>query len=115
MLPTLFYPANAEDVVSGGKVLRIQGSIGNAAKRSVVTIDRGANQGVQSGHVFNVSQTGQFVKDPYTNKTIQLPSERVATIMVFKTFDNVSYAYVLESEFPFGVGAEIHPPIITEE
>ena len=113
-LPTLFYPVNAEDVISGGKIVRVQGSIGTAAIRSVVTIDRGKNQGVQSGHVFSVNQEGQFVNDPKTGRALQLPEEQIGTIMVFNVFDNLSYAYVLESQIPINLGAKINPPIMTD-
>src|SRR5690606_12675479 len=50
-LPTLVYPTNAENVTAGGSVGRVMGSIGTAAVHSVVTIDRGSLQGVQSGQV----------------------------------------------------------------
>ncbi|MEN3980255.1 LysM peptidoglycan-binding domain-containing protein [Acinetobacter sp. CWB-B33] len=114
MLPTLFYPANAENVTAGGSIIRVQGSIGMAAANSVVTIDRGALQGVQTGHVFSVNQKGQIVNDPQTREKIQLPGQRVGTIMVFKTFDNLSYAYVLDSDLPIKVGASIQPPLLDE-
>ena len=113
-LPTMFYPVNADDVVAGGKVIRVQGSIGAAAVRSVVSIDRGTNQGVKVGDVFSVNDVGQMVKDPVTRKTIQLPSENVGSIMVFKAFDNISYGYVLESSLPINVGALLTPPIMNE-
>ena len=61
MLPTLFYPTHAENVSAGGQVLRVMGSIGTAAKHSVVAIDRGTLHGVQSGYVFSVTQKGQSV------------------------------------------------------
>ena len=68
MLPTLFYPTNAEEVVAGGQVVRVMGSIGTAAKHSVVTIDRGSLQGVQVGHVLTVNQKGEVVTDPKTKE-----------------------------------------------
>ncbi|WP_353144519.1 LysM peptidoglycan-binding domain-containing protein [Acinetobacter pragensis] len=114
MLPTLFYPTNADSVTEGGSIIRVQGSIGMAAINSVVTIDRGALQGVQSGHVFSVNQEGQIVNDPKTREKIQLPGQRIGTIMVFKTFDNLSYAYVLDSDLPIKTGASIQPPLLDE-
>jgi hypothetical protein len=114
MLPTLFYPTNAENVTAGGSVVRVMGSIGTAAVHSVVTIDRGSLQGVQSGQVFSVNQKGEIVTDPKTKERVQLPGQRIGNIMVFKTFDNLSYAYVLESELPIKVGATIQPPLMDD-
>ena len=110
MLPTLFYPTHAENVSAGGQVLRVMGSIGTAAKHSVVAIDRGTLHGVQSGYVFSVMQKGEVVTDPKTKERVQLPGERIGNIMVFKSFDHISYAYVLDSELPIKVGASLQAP-----
>ncbi|ENW88015.1 MULTISPECIES: LysM peptidoglycan-binding domain-containing protein [Acinetobacter] len=114
MLPTLFYPTNAEHIAADGQVVRVMGSIGTAAKHSVVTIDRGQVHGVQSGHVFAVTQKGEVVTDPKTRERVQLPGERIGYAMVFKTFDQLSYAYILDSELPIKVGAGIQPPIMED-
>ncbi len=110
MLPTLFYPTEANQVTQGGQIVRVMGSIGSAAKNSVVTIDRGRLDGVQSGHVFAIYQQGETVQDPKTKERVKLPNQKVGTLMVFRTFDQLSYAYVLESSLPIKVGAEILPP-----
>ncbi|ANF82806.1 peptidoglycan-binding protein LysM [Acinetobacter sp. NCu2D-2] len=114
MLPTLFYPTSAENITAGGIVVRVQGSIGTAAKHSVVTIDRGASHGVEVGDVFEVNQAGEWTVDPKTNERIQLPGEEIGSIMVFKTFNNLSYAYVLESALPMKVGAQIQVPSLED-
>jgi hypothetical protein len=114
MLPSLFYPTNATTVTAGGQIVRVLGSIGTAARQSVVAINRGTTDGVQSGHAFAVSQQGQIVKDPKTHETIQLPDERIGYLMVFKTFEHLSYAYVLDSERPIKVGSAILPPILED-
>jgi hypothetical protein len=114
MLPTLFYPTSAENVTDGGKVVRVMGSIGAAAVHSVVTIDRGLLQGVQPGYVFNVTLKGEVTTDPKTKERIQLPGQRAGQVMVFKSFDHLSYAYVLESELPIKVGSTIQPPLMDD-
>ncbi len=114
MLPSLFYPTSADNITPGGIVVRVQGSIGTAARHSVVTIDRGTTHGVQIGDVFNVNKQGQIVTDPKTQERISLPTEQVGSIMVFKAFDNLSYAYVLESALPMKVGSSIQPPLLDE-
>lgn len=110
MLPTLFYPVEAENVIQDGRVIRVQGSIGTAALGSVVTLDRGSQHGVQSGHVFAISQQGEIVTDPKTKERIQLPGQRIGQVMVFKTFDQFSYGYVLSSKLPIKVGANLVAP-----
>jgi hypothetical protein len=58
-LPTLFYPVDAKQVKDGGKIIRVMGSIGRAAKNSVVTLDRGTAQGIQVGQIFDITQQGE--------------------------------------------------------
>lgn len=107
MLPTLFYPTEANEVTEGGKIIRVMGSIGTAARHNVVTIDRGVQHSTQVGQVFSVYQQGEVVQDPKNKEAVKLPSQRIGQVMVFKTFDRLSYAYVLESELPIKVGALI--------
>ena len=110
MLPTLFYPIDAKQVRDGGKVIRVLGSIGTAAKNGVVTVDRGTADGVEIGQVFSTYQEGEIVQDPKTKEKVKLPGLYVGSLMIFKSFDRISYAYVLESELPIKVGSNIQPP-----
>ena len=110
MLPTLFYPIDAKQVRDGGKVIRVLGSIGTAAKNGVVTVDRGTADGVEIGQVFSTYQEGEIVQDPKTKEKVKLPGQYVGSLMIFKSFDRISYAYVLDSELPIKVGSNIQPP-----
>lgn len=113
-LPTIFYPTAQNEVLTGGKIVRVQGSIGTAAVHGVVTIDRGIIDGAKAGQVFSIYQQGEVVNDPKTKEAIKLPNQNIGTIMVFKTFDHFSYAYVLDSALPIKVGAAIQTPAIAE-
>ena len=110
MLPTLFYPTDAGQVKDGGKIIRVMGSIGTAAKNGVVTVDRGTADGIEIGQVFSIYQDGETVRDPKTKETVKLPGQYVGSVMIFKSFDRISYAYVLESELPIKIGSNIKPP-----
>ena len=109
-LPSMFFPTATNDVQEGGQIIRVLGSIGTAAQRSVVTLNRGTRHGAHSGHVLSVYQQGEVVRDPKTKEAIQLPQQRIGNIMIFKTFDNFSYAYVLDSSLPIKVGAQVKTP-----
>ena len=109
-MPSLFYPIAANEVTAGGKVIRVQGSIGTAALHSVVTLDRGQLHGAKAGQVFSLYEDGETVVDPQTKEMVKLPGQRVGTAMIFKAFDQLSYAYILESALPIKIGANIQPP-----
>jgi hypothetical protein len=110
-LPTLFYPVSANQVRADGQVIRVLGSIGAAAKRSVIAINRGITDGVQVGHVFAIDQRGELTTDPKTKEKVQLPGQRIGHAMVFKTFDRISYAYVTDSSLPIKLGATLSAPL----
>ena len=110
MLPTLFYPTDANQVRDGGKIIRVMGSIGTAARNGVVPVDRGTADGVEIGQVFSAFQAGEVVKDPKTKEIVKLPGQYVGSVMIFKSFDRLSYAYVLESDLPIKIGSDIKSP-----
>lgn len=110
VIPPVFFPAPA-NVDRGGLIVRVMGSIGSAAKGSVVAINLGSNNGARPGDVLTVYRKGPVVRDVQDNDTpVRLPSEAAGTVMIFKTFDNISYAYVLSSELPLNKGDQLLPP-----
>jgi LysM domain len=74
----------------------------------VVALNRGSGDGLEAGHILAISQRGDVVRDRYSKggigassltagKKVQLPHERVGVVMVFKAFDKMSYALVMET------------------
>ena len=109
-IPPVFYPTPAS-VTRGGLIVRVMNSINSAARGSVVAINLGSTQGAKPGDVLTVYQKGPLVRDIRDNDTpVRLPSEPTGMVMVFNTFDNISYAYVLSSELPLNVGDQLLPP-----
>jgi hypothetical protein len=109
-IPPVFYPTPAA-VNRGGMIIRVMDSISSAAKGSVVAINLGSAHGAKPGDVLTVFQKGAVIRDIKDKDTpVRLPSEPTGMVMVFNTFDNISYAYVLDSELPLNVGDQLLPP-----
>ncbi len=108
-LPGVFYPTNATNILPG-RVIRVMDGVAAAGARSVIALNRGAREGVAPGQVFALHQRGARVLDPRRQDTVQLPSERVGLAMVFRSFDKLSYALVLEADAPVRVGDAVRPP-----
>jgi hypothetical protein len=106
----IFHPSNPEGVKSG-KILRVFGSIGSATQFSVIAVNRGTQDGVKPGHTFALYRRGELISDRVSQEDIRLPSERTGLAMVFRAFDRVSYALILNSTKVVKVGDEIRPPI----
>ncbi len=110
VIPPVFYPAPAQ-VSRGGMIVRVMDSITSAARGSVVAINLGTAQGAKPGDVLTVYQKGPLVRDTIDNdNSVRLPSEESGMVMVFNSFDDISYAYVLSSELPLNVGDQLLPP-----
>ncbi len=108
--PPVFYPAPAE-VIRGGMIVRMLDDLRVGGKHSVVAINLGSLQGARVGHILDVYKKGKLVRDVYDNDLpVRLPNELVGQLMVFKTFDNISYGYVLEADVPLKVGDQLLPP-----
>ena len=92
---------------------------------NVVALNRGTAAGLEPGHVLAVFQTrrrrarhllegrsGRCQADVQYRRRpkVQLPEERVGVIMVFKAFDRMSYALVMESTHEIRQGDRARNP-----
>lgn len=86
-----------------GSIVSIVDGVTRIGQYQVVTLNLGKQQGVELGHVFAVYQRGEQVRDIVSderNDTVQLPDERAGIVMVFRSFERVSYALVMEATGP---------------
>jgi LysM domain len=94
-----YIPRAPEQVIQGGRIISVYGSaVVNASQNQVVAINRGKADGLEVGHVLAIQKDGEsFVDRTDPSKPIvKLPDERNGLLMVFRTFDKVSYALVLQ-------------------
>lgn len=87
-----------------GRVLAVYGGLTEAGRNSIITLNRGTRDGLENGHVLALYRLGETVVEKVNDRggervvdTIKLPDERYGLIFVFRTFDQVSYALVMES------------------
>lgn len=75
----------------------------------VISINRGSAQGVEPGHVLALYKsilvrrdrsTGPFYMGEPRAPNVQLPEERYGLAFVFRVFENVSYALVMQASLP---------------
>ncbi len=76
----------------------------------VVTLNLGDRNELQSGDVLAIYTTGVVVRDPVTGERLQTPDVRAGVLMVFRTFEKVSYALVLKAEQTLKVGDKVRNP-----
>lgn len=90
-----------------GRVMSIYGggaSLGEAGIRSVIAINRGKSQGIEVGNVVALHRPGGTVADASKPgkgaAPLVLPNERYGLAFVFRVFDRVSYALVMNISKP---------------
>ena len=105
---------HAPDSMIAGRIMRIYGGVGEGGPNSIVSINRGKNDGLEEGHVLAISRYGRIIKDSEYKKTaaeedsgksksglkpgqVKLPDERVGLLMIFRTFNRVSYGLVMNA------------------
>ena len=108
------YTPRAPEVDVDARVVSIYGSFAAAyaAQNQVVAINVGSQNGIEPGHVLTLLTKGDRVKDVTGDKRtmVKLPSENNGTAMVFRTFDRVSYALLLEIRSGVRVGDRLVNP-----
>lgn len=93
-----FVPRAPEEAQAGQIVSVFGSAVHFASQRSVVVLNRGREHGLEAGHVLSILKDGRVLVDGTDagRTTIRLPSERNGLMMVFRTFDRLSYALVLD-------------------
>lgn len=108
------YVPHAPGIDVDARVVSIYGSsaVANAAQNNVIAINRGTQDGIEVGHVLNLLTKGSRIRDTTGEQRseIKLPSESNGVVMVFRTFDRVAYALILDVSTPVRVGDRLVNP-----
>ncbi len=121
----------APDAEINGRIMRIYGGVAEGGPNTVVSINRGKDDGLEEGHVLAIKRYGKVIVDPEykdskSNKAtpeelnseattaengrdvkqtklalqpgqVKLPDERIGLLMIFRTFDKVSYGLIMNA------------------
>ncbi|WP_235041333.1 peptidoglycan-binding protein [Vreelandella profundi] len=90
-----------------GHIIAVPDGVRFIGRLQIVTLDVGRLDGLQPGHVLQVEQQGEQVGDPRSEEMIQLPSTEAGSVLVFKPFDHVSYALVMQASRVLEVGDQV--------
>ncbi len=94
--PLNFYPRTPSRQVDGS-IIAVVGGVTQIGQYMVVVMNRGSNDGLSMGDVLTVFQAGSTVKDRVRGGKVKLPDEKAGTVMIFKTYDRISYGLVMEA------------------
>lgn len=106
------YPLHKPASAVNARVVSIYGDNATGGNYSIVAITGGKKNGMEVGHVLALSRTGQRIADRHRggNQEVTLPNERYGLLYVFRTFEKVSYALVMQASRPVSVGDTVETP-----
>lgn len=107
-----FIPKAPDNEIEGS-IISLVDSISYSSTNQVVVINLGLNDNVDVGNVFAIDQKVPSVRDHWSNENnevIELPDIRVGLLMVFRVFDQISYAIIVDSKRTIKVSDKIRNP-----
>lgn len=106
---SVFFPSEPPRGTDG-VIMAVEGGVTQIGRMHVVMINRGTRDDLSEGNVLSVYRRGERVRDRVAGGEIDLPDERAGLLMVFRTFEKMSFGLVLEATRPLSVGDRLRMP-----
>ena len=120
MTPSSDFAPHGPHQAVDGRIIAVVNNVLLAGQYDVVAINRGSHDGVDRGTVLTVDLAGDKVSDhcAYINgdstcwlpHSERLPDEVSGTLLVFKTYERMSYALIFSDTVPINVGDRVRNP-----
>ena len=106
------YVPHPPDSQITGRIVSVYGGVGTGGRLSIVSINRGSTDGLEIGHVLSMERDRTVVqRNEYDQKEeFVIPAVHTGLIFVFRVFDRISYALVLQADSPIEIGDVIRTP-----
>ncbi len=113
-----YYPHAPKTVPADGRVIAFNDAHDAVGSRQVVALSVGARDGVDNGTTLTIMNPGETVHDDVASnsmrrsfgESVTLPDEYAGHVMIFRTFDKVSYGLVMDGLRPIHVGDKLVAP-----
>ena len=108
-LASTFYPRAPKSEIKAS-VLNVEDGVRNAGAFDVVAINRGDRDGLQAGDTLAIFKRGDVTKDRVADQHVQLPDERIGLLMVFYTYEKMSFGLVMQADRQVDIGDLLSNP-----
>ena len=111
-LNIISYVPRAPATAVAARIISVYGAVGEGGRNSVVAISRGGRDGLEPGHVLALYRAGREVSNRHEGKdeVYRLPAERYGLVFVFRVFERVAYALVMDVSRPVVAGDLLRNP-----
>jgi len=108
-ITSTFMPSAPQAPVEG-LILDVPRGVTQVGVYDVVTLNKGRRDGLVEGNVLAIYKTGERVRDRVTGEQVKIPDERSGLLMVFRTYDKLSYALVLHANRSLAIMDKVRNP-----
>lgn len=113
-----FMPVPATNIGPDARVLSVADGLKFSGPRQVIALSAGSSDGVKNGTTFSIWHDGALRPDTVKNKyplaakrdSVAMPDDFLGHAMVFRTFDKVSYALIMDGIRPVRNGDLLKSP-----
>jgi hypothetical protein len=116
-----FHPRPPRSLPAHFRILAHTDRLHFGGRRDVVALSAGAREGIENGQVFAIYHPGDVVRDEIRHRPrivanlprnqVALPDEFVGHVMVFRTFDKVSYGLIMDGIRPVQLEDRLGLPV----
>ena len=82
---------------TAGHIIDVPRGVTQIGVLDAVTLNKGRRDGLMEGHLLAVVKTGETVRDRVTGAPVKMPDEPAGTLLVFRTYEKLSYGLVLNA------------------
>jgi nucleoid-associated protein YgaU len=108
-LVTRFQP-KAPDEYIDGFIISVPGGVTQIGQYSMIVINKGQRDGVHEGAILDIMKRGKIIRDRTKEEKIRLPAEIAGQMMVFRSYEKLSYALVTKATRALNVGDQVRSP-----
>jgi LysM repeat protein len=120
MSPTNDFAPHGPAQPVDGRIIAVVDNVLLAGQYEVVALNRGSQDGLDRGTVLTVDLAGDTISDTcakidgestcWTPHHVRLPDESSGTLLVFKTYERMSYALIFSDTVPINIGDRVRNP-----
>ena len=94
------YVPHKPDVAIDGRIISVYGGVGSGGRLSIVALNKGSTDSIEVGHVLALERNRTVVDRDENDRKINvvIPALRFGLAFVFRTFEHISYALVVQSD-----------------
>ena len=109
--PIINYVPHAPQQLVDARIVSVYGGVNQAGQSQVVSVNRGADEGLDIGAVLELSRFGGIIQDSTDGKKpVKLPDEKYGELFIFRVFKHISYGLVMQVRRPVQIGDVAQSP-----